>query len=261
MAGAGSRPKGPRGLSSGRGGSVGRAVARTATGRPARLRQRRCSARTRARRVVAGRAPGRQVVLHDLADLGLAQPLVGAKRVLDARRWVRRAGGDEPQVLRRVGVVAELTEATRQFRRGSQRRHAVATDEPRDRGVVHPRLLRQLPLGHLLDLELGSQPFIERSTVLGRHRLESSPLGRCRESSAVTALSRSGRGPRHHPLVPRRVGGRAGAKGTLMQLAALRTPDVWGTAAAASRHHARGGVPGRVPGAPWDGAMRREGTP
>ena len=79
------------------------------------------------------------------------------------------AGGDEPQVLRGVGVVAQLAQAAGQLGRGPERRHPVAADQPRDRRVVDARLLGELSLRHLLGLELGSKPFVERSSVLGRH--------------------------------------------------------------------------------------------
>jgi hypothetical protein len=37
--------------------------------------------------------------------------------------------------------------------------------------MVHARLLSELPLRHLLGLELGSKPFVERSAVLSGHML------------------------------------------------------------------------------------------
>ena len=80
----------------------------------------------------------------------------------------------QAEVLRRVGVLAQLAQAAGQLGGGSERRHPVAADQPRDRRVVDARLLGELPLGHLLGLELGSQPFVEGSSVLGRHM---GPLG------------------------------------------------------------------------------------
>ena len=100
---------------------------------------------------------------------GSLRQLVGAERVLDASGRVRRAGGDEAEVLRRVGVVAELAEAAGELGRGAERRHAVAADQPGDRRMVDARLLGELALRHLLGLELGSQPLVERATVLGGH--------------------------------------------------------------------------------------------
>ena len=69
--------------------------------------------------------PHGEVVLHDLADLRLAQELVGAQRVLDARGRVRVAGRDEAEVLRRVGVVAQLAQAASELRGGAR---ATASD-------------------------------------------------------------------------------------------------------------------------------------
>src|SRR5919198_5655521 len=73
--------------------------------------------------------PDGEVVLHDLADLRLAQELVGAKRVFDPCRRVRRPGGDQAEILRRVCVVAELAQTTGQLRGCAERGHAVTTDE------------------------------------------------------------------------------------------------------------------------------------
>ena len=80
-----------------------------------------------------------------------------------------RARGDETQVLRGVGVVTQLTEAAGELGGRPEGRHAVTADQPGDRRVVHARLLGELALGHLLGLELSSQPFVERSAVLGGH--------------------------------------------------------------------------------------------
>ena len=74
-----------------------------------------------------------------------------------------------PRYCGRVGVVAELAQAAGQLGGGAERRHAVAADQSRDRRVIDARLLGELPLRHLLGLELGSQPFVERSAVLARH--------------------------------------------------------------------------------------------
>ena len=113
--------------------------------------------------------PHGEVVLHDLPDLRLRQELVGAKRVLDARGRIGRPGGDETQVLRRVGVVAQLTQAASELGGGAQRGHAVTADQPGDGRVIDTRLLGELALRHLLGLELGSKPFVERSAVLAGH--------------------------------------------------------------------------------------------
>src|SRR5207344_2526398 len=88
--------------------------------------------------------PDGEVVLHDLADLGLAEELVRAERVLDASGRVRRPGGDEAQVLRSVGVVPQLAKAAGQLGRGAERWHAVAADQPGDRRVVDAGLLCEL---------------------------------------------------------------------------------------------------------------------
>ena len=90
------------------------------------------------------------------------------------------AGGHQAEVLRRIGVVTQLAQAARQFRGGAERWHAVAADEPGDRRVIDARLLGELALRHLLGLELGSQPFIEGSAVLGRHVREGAPSGSAR---------------------------------------------------------------------------------
>src|SRR5439155_22538860 len=96
----------------------------------------------------------------------------GTYSVIDSRGLVRRTGGDEAEVLRRVGVVAQLTKAAGELRRGAKGGHPVSADEARDRRVVDAGLLGELPLGHLLGLELGSQPFVERSAVLRGHRAD-----------------------------------------------------------------------------------------
>ena len=100
---------------------------------------------------------------------GSREQVVRAQRVLDPGGRVRRPGGDEAQVLRRVRVVAQLAQAAGQLGRRPEGRHPIAADEPGDRRVIDAGLLGQLPLRHLLGLELGSQPLVERSAVLGRH--------------------------------------------------------------------------------------------
>ena len=100
---------------------------------------------------------------------GSDEELVGAQRVLDACRRVRRACRDQAEVLRRIGVVAQLAKPASELGGGAEGRHPVAADQPRDRRVVDAGLLRQLALRHLLGLELGSKPFVERSAVLGGH--------------------------------------------------------------------------------------------
>ena len=103
-------------------------------------------------------------------------------------------GGDEPQVLRGVGVVAQLAQPAGQLGRGPERRHPVTADQPGDRRVIDARLLGQLPLRHLLGLELGSKPFVERSAVLSGHaawallgacRVRSMPLVRCLDAAMM----------------------------------------------------------------------------
>jgi len=70
-------------------------------------------------RAVATHPPG-EVVLHDLAHLGLAQELVGAQRVFDTRGGVGVAGRDQTEVLRGVGVVAQLAQTASEFGGGSE---------------------------------------------------------------------------------------------------------------------------------------------
>jgi hypothetical protein len=79
--------------------------------------------------------------------------------------------------LRRIRVVAQLAKTASELGGGPERRHPVATDQPGDRGVIHARLLSELPLRHLLGLELGSKPFVERSAVLGGHMLTARSVG------------------------------------------------------------------------------------
>ena len=97
---------------------------------------------------------------------GSLSALVGTQRVLDAGRGVRGAGRHEAEVLR----VSASSRSSRRPRASlvavPEGRHPVAADQAGDRGVVDAGLLRQLALRHLLGLELGSQPFVERSAVL-----------------------------------------------------------------------------------------------
>ena len=72
----------------------------------------------------------------------------------------------------------------------------VTADEPRDRGVVDAGRLRQLALRHLLGLELGAQPLVEGSTVLGGHVLWALP-GRAEPSASGVTIDAVAR--RHHP--------------------------------------------------------------
>ena len=111
-------------------------------------------------------------------------------------------GGDQAEVLRRVGILAELAQAAGELGRGAERRHAVAADQAGDRRVVDARLLGELPLRHLLGLELGSQPLVERATVLGGHASLGAPLVACAGGAAMPHY-RSDR-PRllYHPFVP-----------------------------------------------------------
>ena len=109
--------------------------------------------------------PHREVVLHDLTDLGLAEGLVRAEGVLDASGGILDPTTDQAEVLRTVVVLAELAQAAGQLRRRSERRHAVAAHEAGDRRVVHARLLGELPLRHLLGFELRSQPLVEGSAI------------------------------------------------------------------------------------------------
>ena len=148
--------------------------------------------------------PDGEVVLHDLADLRLGQHLVGAQRVLDAGGRVDRTGGDEAEVLGRVGVLAELAQPPGELRRGPERWHAVAADQAGDRRVVDARLLRELTLRHLLGLELGSQPLVERATVLGGgHRAVMGSVARTRGRRRV---DRTIRLERAVPVSPVRTG-------------------------------------------------------
>jgi hypothetical protein len=85
-----------------------------------------------------------------------------------------------PEVLGRVGVVAQLAQTAGQLRRRAERRHPIAADQARDRRVIDARLLGELALRHLLGLELGSQPLVERATVLGGHDGVGRSLSRAR---------------------------------------------------------------------------------
>ena len=75
----------------------------------------------------------REVVLHDLANLRLAQQIVGAQRVLDARRWVagRRA--------RRARSSAGVSVSSRSSRRPRASLVAVPSE-----GVRSPRTRREI---------------------------------------------------------------------------------------------------------------------
>jgi hypothetical protein len=131
-----------------------------------------------------------EVVLHDLPDLGFAEYLVGSQRILDASRRIgRRPRRHQPQVLRGVGVVTQFTQPASEFRGSSQRGHPIAPDEPGNGGMIHPGLLGELSLRHLLGFELGSQPLVERSTVLARHRAGGRSLLALAASAAISPLS------------------------------------------------------------------------
>ena len=112
-----------------------------------------------------------EVVLHHLANLRLGQQIVGAQRVLDARRWVAGRRRDEAEVVRSLGFVAQLAQAAGELGGCAERRCAVAADQPRDRRMIDARLLRQLALRHLLRLKLSPQPLVEGSPVLDAHRI------------------------------------------------------------------------------------------
>src|SRR4051812_15155745 len=120
----------------------------------------------------------REVVLHDLTNLRLTEELVGSKRVFDARCGIGAPGRDEAEVLRRVRVLPQLAESAGELGCSPERRHPVATDQPRDGRVVNARLLGELPLRHLLGFELGPEPFVERSSVLSRHLCLRAPWNR-----------------------------------------------------------------------------------
>ena len=55
--------------------------------------------------------------------------------------------------------------------------------------MVDSGLLGELPLGHLLGLELSSQPLIERSTVLAGHRWAGRSLLAAAAIAALSSLS------------------------------------------------------------------------
>ena len=104
-----------------------------------------------------------------------------------------------PGCRRRPGVRAGRGPASLRF----QATAFGPADQSRDRRVVDAGLLGELPLGHLLGFELGSQPFVERSAVLARHRGMRAPLercGRCRDAPTIPeAPIRSVSPVRHAP--------------------------------------------------------------
>jgi hypothetical protein len=78
-------------------------------------------------------------------------------------------GVERGEVGRTLGLVVDLTKAAGELRGRTERRHAVALDQPADRGVIHAGLERQLALAHLLLLQLAAQPGIEGSRRLKCH--------------------------------------------------------------------------------------------
>src|SRR3972149_11725111 len=72
--------------------------------------------------------------------------------------------------------------------------------------MVDPGLLGDLPLGHLLRLELSSEPFIEGSTGLVDHRVvPGAPFGFPAPLRDTTTIGSRARRP-YHPFVPRMPG-------------------------------------------------------
>ena len=74
----------------------------------------------RLERTAVAAHPDREVVLHDLADLRLAEELIGPQGVLDAGGRVHRPRCDESEVLRGVGVIAQLAQTASKLRGGPQ---------------------------------------------------------------------------------------------------------------------------------------------
>ena len=112
-----------------------------------------------------------EVGVHQVPDVGLGEQVVAAQRVLDPRGGQELAGVETGEVRRTIGLVADLAQAARELGGRAQRRHAIALDEPRDRGVVNPGLQRELPLAHLLLLQLAAEPGVEGAGVLEGHAL------------------------------------------------------------------------------------------
>src|SRR3989304_808450 len=72
--------------------------------------------------------------------------------------------------------------------------------------MVDPGLLGELSLGHLLRLELSSEPFIEGSTGLVDHRVvPGAPFGFPAPLRDTTTIGSRARRP-YHPFVPRMPG-------------------------------------------------------
>ena len=98
-----------------------------------------------------------------LEDVGLFYTFAIAALDLDGDRLTDLLGPlallSAHRVAQALGQLGGRTEGGR----------AIATEQTRDRGVVHAGLLRQLALGHLLGLELSPQPFVEGAWVLDAH--------------------------------------------------------------------------------------------
>src|SRR3990170_2188313 len=111
----------------------------------------------------------RDVDLHQVADVGLAQELVTTQRVLDARGGKLLASGHAGEVGRSIVFLADLAQAARQPGGGAERRHPVTLDQSGDGRVIDPRLEGQLALAHLLLLQLAAEPAVEGVWRLERH--------------------------------------------------------------------------------------------
>src|SRR6188508_2243199 len=79
--------------------------------------------------------------------------------------------GHQAEVLRSLGLVAQLPEAASELGGGPKRGGSVTPNKARDGRVIDTRLLRQLALRHLLRLELGPQPIVEGPSVMDAHRI------------------------------------------------------------------------------------------
>ncbi len=73
--------------------------------------------------------PQREVVLHHLSDLGLAEHVVRTQCVLHAGRGMAGACGHDAEVAGGVAFIAQLAEAASQLGGGAEGRGPVATDQ------------------------------------------------------------------------------------------------------------------------------------
>ena len=111
--------------------------------------------------------------------------------------------------------------------------------------MIDAGLLGELTLRHLLGLELGSKPFVERSSVLGRHVVEGAPSDRPGRLAGVVPRWLHYRLGRSTPVSP------VGTDGPLVQehdppvgvVGSCRVAGGWGRSV--TQYQSTGAIPAR----------------